>query len=502
MGPSLISINFLIFLIVVLIVHFSLSHRFQWVFLLVASYFFYGITNRWEYVLLLAGVTALNYLIGLLIQSSSSRSRERLLLRLGLGFNIGILLYFKYYYFLGAALFPKNTQPLALGPGLVVPLGISYFIFKAIAYVIDVYRNKALCEHNIGKFSLFMSFFPEIAAGPIDRADNLLAQIGRPKTFSGADGVSGLRLILWGCFKKIVVANNLAGYVNQVYGSPREYSGIILVIITYFLAFQIYADFSGYTDIVRGIGRLLGYRMPINFDRPYLARSISEFWTRWHMTLSAWLRDYLFLPLSFFFSRRIKAPTFLAMDSNIVIYCSSALITFLLAGAWHGSAWTFVIWGVLHGLLLSASKLTKRIRKRIRQRFPVHRAFPGLVSAGKTLLCFHLVTLSWVFFRASSLQDAVYIIRSFLPLDLAGFARLFVNPLGQVDLGASKYGFVISGLAILFLIAAEKFQKGAEVPRFLAADRRSFRWAAYYALIIAVFAFGEFGLKEFIYAQF
>ena len=271
---------------------------------------------------------------------------------------------------------------------------------------------------------------------------------------------------------------------------------------TYFLAFQIYCDFSGYTDIVRGAARLLGYSIPENFGSPYLSRSISEFWTRWHITLSTWLRDYLFLPLSFFFSKRIRSSSVFFINSNVVIYASSALITFLIAGVWHGSAWTLIVWGLLHGFYLSFSNLSKPFRKKLRKRFPLHRKYPKTISIVQTAFCFHLVAFSWIFFRAPSIGDALYIIRNSFPRNILAYVRQFFNPVGQLGIGASKYGFFLSLLIIIGLIAIEIKQRGGEIPQFLASKNSLQRWVAYYGLLLSIILFGELGLREFIYVQF
>ena len=502
LGQTLISLEFLFFLAAVFITYYSVARRHQWQFLLAASFVFYTLNNRWEFLLLLAGVTGVNFFIGILIQNASHKFIQRLYLWINIGLNTFILLVFKYNHLLGNLFRSYRSDADKINISLLVPLGISYFTFKALSYGVDIYRAKIKCERNLGKFALFMSFFPEISAGPIDRARDFLPQTDPPKVLIEANYISGMQLMLWGYFKKIVIANNLAVYVNPIYSSPKDYSGIALVIATYFLAFQIYADFSGYTDIVRGTGRLFGYSIPENFNSPYLSRSISEFWTRWHITLSTWLRDYLFLPLSFFFSRRIKTSSICFLNSNIVIYLSSALITFIIAGIWHGSAWTFIVWGFLHGLFLSLSNATKPIRKIMRKKFPLYQSYPKLVAFGQMVFCFHLVAFSWIFFRAHSISDAMYIIRNFAPKNIASSMRELFNPIGQLGLEGSKYGFFISILAIIFLILIEIRQRSGEIPEFFISKKRLIRWTVYYILFLSIFLFGEFSMKEFIYIQF
>ena len=502
LGQSLISIEFLTFLAATVIAYYSLARRCQWQFLLAVSCLYYALNNRWEYLTLLAAVIGINCVAGQCIQNASRKGVGRFYLGLSIGLNSAILLVFKYGHFFGTPLDSTGITLSSIGRSVAAPLGISYFTFKAISYVIDVHRAKVKCEKNFGKFALFMSFFLEISAGPIDRARDLLPQMDLVKTFLEKEAVSGLRLLLWGFFKKLVVANNLAPYITQIFGAPRDHSGTALLLGTYFVAFQIYCDFSGYTDIVRGAGRLLGYRLPENFSSPYLSRSISEFWTRWHITLSTWLRDYLFLPLSFFFSRRIKSDSVLFLESNVLIYFSSALVTFLIAGIWHGSAWTFIVWGLLHGFYLSFSNLTRPLRKRLRKTFPLHRRYPTAVAVLQIFICFHLVSFSWVFFRASSLKDALYIVRHLVPKHIGSFVRGCLSSAAQFEFGTSKYAFIIlCGLLVLWIIF-EIHQKGMEIPRFLGSQKRILRWTAYYLVLLAILFFGEFGMKEFIYVQF
>jgi len=233
--------------------------------------------------------------------------------------------------------------------------------------------------------------------------------------FSYDNVVSGLRLMLWGYFKKIIIANNLAIFVEPIFISPRDYPISVLLLSIYFLAFQLYADCSGYTDIVRGIARLFGYIITENFRFPYLPKSIPEFWTRWHLTLSTWLRDYLFLPLSFFISRKLKRASVLFINSNLVIYISSTLLTFSIAGIWHGFSLTFILWGLLHGIYLSMSNLTRIIRKKLRKKISYYTRYPKLMASVHMIFSFHLVAFSWILFRAQSIKDAMYIIRKIIP---------------------------------------------------------------------------------------
>ena len=501
MGQPLVSFEFIVFVASVFFLYYCLTRRFQWQFLLVISYVFYALNNRLEYVSILIVVTGINYLSGFLIQNSQRKATKKTILIWSIGFNAFVLLIFKYYHFFRIPFKTQNAGNPSFSGSLIIPLGISYFIFKAISYNTDIYRAKIDHERSLGKFALYISFFPEISAGPIDRAKNLLSQMASYKIFTYDTAVEGSRLMLWGFFKKVVIANNLALYVRLAFGAPREYSGIALLISIYFLAFQLYADFSGYTDIVRGIAKFLGYNIPENFLTPYLSKSISEFWTRWHITLSTWLRDYLFLPLSFFFSKRINSSYVLIFNSNVVIYFFSAIITFFIAGVWHGSALTFILWGLIHGIYLSVSNLTKSFRKKIRKKIFIYRRYPKLVRLFQILLCFHLVAFSWIFFRASTVGDALYIINSSVSSLLSPGANLH-NPFELLGLKEGRYSFIISVFSVLFLIVTEIRQKGREVPAFFYSQKAVFRWASYYVLILSIFLFGEFGLREFIYIQF
>lgn len=503
MNWDLFSLEFLFFFALLFLAYYGIGRRFQWQLLLLTSLTFYAVNNRWEYSFVLASIIGLAFFLTIQIGSATSVSIRRLLLVISIVINVSILLFFKYLHLFQEPLISNNT-PLFTAGAIAMPLGLSYMIFKVISYAVDVYRKRIRAEARLGVFALYLSFFLEVSSGPIDRAKALLPQVSSLKSFSYDRAISGLRLILWGLFKKFAIANNLALYVNPVFESPQSYNGITLIVATYFLAFQLYADFSGYTDMVRGAAQLLGYELPQNFATPYLSKSISEFWTRWHITLSTWLRDYLFLPLSNALSRRIKAESLSFVQSDVAIYSSSAIVTFLIAGVWHGSAWTFVVWGLLHGLFLAFSSMTRKPRKLLRRTLINKLGAKKLLPVIQTVICFHLVAFSWIFFRASSIDDSLYIIENVfsLPSDLSTVIQDVANPFENRNLGYTKYLFAISTLLVILFCVAELMNKGREIPKILDHERSVIRWSAYLILFFSLLIFGEFGSKSFIYVQF
>jgi D-alanyl-lipoteichoic acid acyltransferase DltB (MBOAT superfamily) len=363
--------------------------RWRW-FIVGASYVFYGWWD-WRFVFLLAGSTLWNQLVATRIHEARAQSRRRALLVLGLGGNLAVLGYFKYYDF-----FVSSSQNLLSLVGLdvplevrsvVLPVGISFYTFMGIAYLVDVYRGDTQ-PTSLGKFAAYLSFFPHLVAGPIVRPNELIPQLETPRDPRRVDTSRAFYLIATGLFKKVVIANYLAAnIVDEVFAAPGEHSSLELLIGVYAYAVQIYADFSGYTDIAIGIALLLGFRFPQNFDSPYAAVSLQDFWRRWHMTLSRWLRDYVYIPLGG--NRRGLAITY-----------RNLLLTMLLGGLWHGAGWTFVAWGAIHGLGLVAER-----RRRTRPGF-VERPATGLSLAWQRLATFHLVCFAWIFFRSDSFEAA------------------------------------------------------------------------------------------------
>jgi len=387
--------------------------------LLSASYLFYGWWD-WRFLGLIAISTVVDYLVGRGLARIQAAGRRRLLLLLSLGTNLGLLGFFKYWNFfidswvqawgsLGVEMHPFTLQ-------IILPVGISFYTFQTLSYTIDVYRRKIDATRDPIAFAAFVAFFPQLVAGPIERAANLLPQFRQLHQFSLRDSTDGLRQILWGLFKKVVIADQLAPHVDAIFTGYAGMPGSVLVVGAILFAFQIYCDFSGYSDIAIGTARLFGFRLMTNFRYPYFARDIGEFWRRWHISLSTWFRDYVYIPLGG--SRGSAVSTF----RNISI-------VFLVSGLWHGANWTFVVWGALHAALFLPSILRDRHRRYLDDA-AVGRALPGVREAGGMLLTFSLVCVAWVFFRAENLAHAAGYLQTLVSAPfLTGFDAALIGPL-------------------------------------------------------------------------
>jgi len=400
---------FLVFFALVFTVHFLLPHRVRWIFLLGASLFFYAYRNPWNLALLLLPTLAV-YLIARRFEDCDSPRSRHLLLALGLTAGLSVLLVFKYTNFIGGSLLALAS--LVSGSFQFTPLkiayvvGVSFYSFKLISYLLDVYHRRLKPENHLGYFTLYVAFFPQLLAGPIDRAGAFIAELKTRSTFDVDRITSGFHQVLWGLFKKVVIADRLSLFVNEVFRNPDD-QGLNLVFGLYFYAFQIYCDFSGYSDMAVGISRMLGYQSMLNFNAPYFSRSLSDFWNRWHISLSTWLRDYLFLPIAYATLRRIRNDRFLGIKAEAWGYCVGIFITMFLGGLWHGAAWTFVAWGTLHGIYLAAGYATRKPRRRLRKAMRLNR-LRTLRNALQIIITFHLVTFAWLFFRAASFSAAFH----------------------------------------------------------------------------------------------
>ncbi len=393
------SLPFLGFIAILLLVYPWLDHRRQNIFLLAASYFFYGYWD-WRFTFLLFGNTIVNFWVGDRIYASNGKKQKKLFLSISIAVNLGILGFFKYFnFFINSA--DNLLNALGLNPqmstlNIILPVGISFYTFQAMSYVIDIYRGSLKPTESFVDFALFKAFFPQLVAGPIERARNLLPQISKPRQIMLQDILTGLNLVLLGYFKKVAIADSLSPIVEKIFASPGTMSSGQLWTGVYAFTFQIYGDFSGYTDIARGIARILGFELILNFNAPYLSRNIAEFWRRWHISLSSWLRDYLYISMGG--NRRGKARTY-----------ANLMVTMFLGGLWHGAAWTFVIWGLLHGIYLACHHFIMKERK-LDLSWP--RTIPGwIVDITKIFFTFHLVALTWVFFRAPDLPSALTYLR-------------------------------------------------------------------------------------------
>jgi len=471
------SLQFAFFFVIIVTLYFAIPHRYRWALLLAGSYFFYMCWN-WKYIGLIILSTLIDYFAGSRMSALPDRKRRRKYLVLSLLTNLGLLFAFKYFNFFFDSV---NAGFSLLGMSfhipyihVLLPVGISFYTFQTLSYSIDVYRGKIQHERHLGIFALYVSFFPQLVAGPIERASRLLPQFYKENKFDEARVVSGLRLMLWGLFKKIVVANRLALYVDAVYNNAELHSGLTLLIATYMFAFQIYCDFSGYSDIAIGAARVLGYDLMKNFNRPYFARTINEFWSRWHISLSTWFRDYLYFPLG---GNRKGTPR---MFVNL-------LIVFLVSGMWHGANWTFLIWGGLHGIYAALSKLTLPARDRLVEFL---RAPKVLVQSVRIFVTFHLVCFGWIYFRASSLDQANFIVSRIFSMP---WGNLFITALDQFT-----YGIV----AIVALLAVDISQEWFRLSEKFMLRPWTVRWASYVVVIVIMVLIGVFDESQFIYFQF
>ncbi|WP_304608228.1 MBOAT family O-acyltransferase [Pontibacter qinzhouensis] len=445
------------------------------------------------YALILVLSTVIDYLCSrkMGLYSNEEKHLRKPILYISIASNLGILLLFKYYNF-----FNESARGLAEGLNvpyampafeLLLPMGISFYTFQTMSYSIDVYHGRIKPERHFGIFALFVTFFPQLVAGPIERAGNLLSQLKQSHKFDYERAAGGLRRMAWGFFKKIMIADNLALMVNQVYNNPGEFEGISFVIATIFFAFQIYCDFSGYSDIAIGAAQVMGIKLMENFRSPYFAKTISEFWSRWHISLSTWFRDYLYIPLG----------------GNRVVkwrWYYNLFIVFMVSGLWHGANWTFLIWGALHGIYQIVGILTKEQRNRAVHMVGLTK-YPLLYKWVQVLTVFVLVCFSWIFFRANHIADAFYIIRSSFT-QVGNVSEIFTNPAHVLFLDQGLKVFAVSVISIVIMEVVHLIQRSGSVSQLILQRPVWVRWGVYYSAILAILLFGQFGNQEFIYFQF
>ena len=469
------SLIFLVFLAVVLLVYPRLRHRAQNVFLLAASYLFYGYWD-WRFLGLLIVSTLTDFYVGRSLQTTEAPAARKRLLLVSVCVNLGLLGFFKYFNFfvesMGTIIADFGMEPHVPLLRVLLPVGISFYTFQTLSYTIDVYRRRLEPTHDLLDFGLFVSFFPQLVAGPIERASNLLPQVARPRTVSRYQVESGLNLILMGFFKKIFVADTLAPFVNQVWDAPGGLTAGQLLTGVYAFCFQIYGDFSGYSDIARGVSRLLGFELMENFHAPYLSRSPAEYWRRWHVSLSTWLGDYLYVPLGG--NRKGTARTYFNL-----------MVTMLLGGLWHGASWTFVAWGLWNGLYLAAYRLTGG--GKVDLRWP--RGFkPVLWNVLKVVVTFHLIAVAKVLFRSPDFGTAWVVISGIL------------SGRGLLAFGA-PHVFVVCGLMLML----DVIQTRTGNHTWIADARPLTRFVMVNALLavtLAAAVYRVYSNPPFIYFQF
>jgi alginate O-acetyltransferase complex protein AlgI len=472
------SIHYLMFLAVAVLVYYATPLRARWISLLAASCVFYA-SWRIEFVFVLFFIIAIQYFLALRMGQQLEEKKRRWYLFASLVVGLGLLVYFKYapairYGLLGLPT-PSNS---GLDPAtLLVPVGISFYTLQTIGYLIDVYHGRRQPEGHFGIFAVFVSFFPIVLSGPIERADHLLPQLHKYErtAFNYANISEGAKLIIWGFFLKLVIADRAALYVDAVFGHADRHSGVTFLVATIFYSFQIYCDFAGYSSVAIGSAKLLGIDILPNFRRPYLSVSIKDFWRRWHITLSDWLRDYVFLPLAYALSQHMPEGS---GSAPVVVYVVAIFATFSLCGLWHGPKATFLVWGCLHGLYLAAENSFRIVSR--------HR----IVNIVRTYV---LILISYVFFRANTVTSALEILRKVVTAP----GRLFIP--GGPDVVAPLYAIIGIGFLVVVEIKRE-FYPGTL--RFFVHRNEYVRVFAYSLLVVMIISMGVFDGGQFIYAQF
>lgn len=471
--------QFIFFFLIVFVIYFSIPYRWRALLLLLTSYTFY-MAWKWEFAFLMLAVTSLNFYTGKKIGQSETKKQKILWLSTALIFSLAPLIYYKYANFfidnfivlLTKFGFQENIRFLKV----ILPVGISFFTFQALSYSFDVYRKRTEVEHNFINFAVFVAFFPQLVAGPIERSSHLLAQFREKHDFDYTLFLEGSKLFIWGLFKKVVIADRLAPYVDRIYDSPDLYSGSTLAVATFFFAIQIYCDFSGYSDMAIGAARILGFRLMQNFNLPYLASSIGNFWKRWHISLSSWFGDYLYIPLG---GNRVSYPRWII---NI-------FIVFLASGFWHGANWTFIVWGGLHALYYLfeswGDKMLKLFSIEKIKELNGYKVF-------KILTVFVMVCFAWIYFRANTISEA-FLISKKIVFDLNS----------KTYLGASTVTFALSLLLILLLISIQFLQYFKVASIYFSTPRThpALQFAWYVGLLCCISLLGM-SSSAFIYFQF
>nr|WP_310587520.1 MBOAT family O-acyltransferase [Emticicia aquatica] len=447
-------------------------------------------TFKPEYLLILGFTIIVDYYAGILIEKSEGK-RRRWFLIMSLVANIGVLAFFKYTNFVIVALAQGDIAHYKI-LDFVLPIGLSFHTFQAMSYTIEVFRGNQKAEKHFGLYALYVMFYPQLVAGPIERPQNVLPQFYQVQTFDYQRVTSGLKLMAWGLFKKVVIADRLALFVNKVYDTPTQYEGVPIIVATFFFSFQIYCDFSGYSDIALGTAEVMGFKLMKNFDRPYFSKSISEFWRRWHISLSTWFRDYLYIPLG---------------GNRVGVYRRyfNLFFVFTMSGLWHGANWNYIIWGALHGLYLIGAVVTQKPRSFINEKLQLTK-FPFVFKTIQISITFVLVAFAWIFFRASYLEMSwCWHLVSHLFTNLPTFSELlnFDYVSQNVFLGFTIFEFCLAVGLIIFMEIVHYIQRDKSIRQLIATKSPVIRWAVYYVFIMLFFILGVFDKPaQFIYFQF
>ena len=482
------SLDFAVFLPIIFILYwfiFNKNIKLQNLLIVCASYLFYGWWD-WKFLSLIFFSTLIDYFIGRKLFTEEKTTNRKILLWSSIVINLGFLGFFKYYNFFvenfitAFTFFGCNINANSLN--IILPVGISFYTFQTLSYSIDVYKKKLEPTKDFIAFAAFVSFFPQLVAGPIERATNLLPQFYKKRTFNYSNAIDGLRQILWGLFKKVVIADNCADYANLIFNNYTDYSGSVLVLGAVFFAFQIYGDFSGYSDIAIGTARLFSFNLMQNFAFPYFSRDIAEFWRRWHISLSTWFRDYLYIPLG-----GSKGGTFNKIKNTFII--------FIVSGFWHGANWTFIVWGALNAIYFLPLLLLDKNRKNLTI-VASNKVFPTVTEFIKIGITFSLTVFAWIFFRAENINHAFNYINKIFS------TSLFILPKGSDFVSISLHPYAISSLLFLFVLI-EWFSRGEKHFIFQSNTKKAlfFRWIYYFLITMIILLFSG-SKQEFIYFQF
>ena len=484
------SLDFLFYFVFVTTAYFLFPHKYRWILLLASSCYFY-MSFVPAYILILLFTIITGYLAGIYMETRPHKKRTFFLA--GLIVNIGVLAFFKYFNFLNENLGfmlggvgMKNPVPYL---NIILPIGLSFHTFQEMSYLIEVYRGKQKAERHFGIFSVYVMFYPQLVSGPIERPQNLLHQFFEKHNFSYQDLTEGLKLMLWGLFKKIVIADRLAIYVDAVYNNASHHNGITFLLATVFFSFQIYCDFSGYSDMAVGAARVMGFKLTNNFNLPYLSKSVAEFWSKWHISLSNWLRDYIYLPMVSTLSKKITKKKVMGIDRPVWLYSGATLVTFIVSGIWHGAAWTFVMLGLVHAFFLIFAIVTKSFRLNLATKTGITKV-PFLYDFLQIIITFSLVTFAYIFFRANSFSDVSLIIKSFVHMKGPVFYENYKDIAYPV-------------IGILFLTFVELKRRYFNESFAVMNNRKWYvQSAACATLIIVILLVGVFDGSQFIYFQF
>lgn len=466
------SFDFLIFFPIVCILYFLIPYKYRNLLLLISSYFFY---MNWKpiYALLILISTITTYFCGIGLSQENNRlqkNKAKLILAVCIVINLGILFFYKYFNFFNECVFDLlsilHIRWYVPNLDILLPVGISFYTFQAIGYIIDIYRKNFDVERNFCTYALFISFFPQLVAGPIERATHMMPQFYEKHTFTYDNAVKGIKLMLWGYFMKLCVADRLSQYVDSVYNNLEFHTGTSMTLATLFFAFQIYCDFAGYSLIAVGSAKIMGFRLSYNFNRPYFSTSIQDFWRRWHITLGAWLKDYIYIPLG---------------GSRVGLYkhLRNLFITFLISGIWHGASWNFVIWGGIHGIYLMIAVLKNKY-------LPSIKANRALVWSVNIVISFCLANFAWIFFRANDVRDAFYIIRQ----SISNPGALYID----------KWCMMMGSISLLILITKEVAEEFNCIPDIF--RKKTVKYALWILLAGYILLTGVFDNENFIYFQF